>query len=325
MEKNNREFTMKAMVIESFGGEETMRMGEIPTPEPAPDEVQIRVRYAGVNPVDWKIREGYLNDRLPHHFPIVLGWDAAGEVSAVGKEVKDFKAGDNVYTYCRKPIIKLGTFAEYVCVEASHVALKPTTINFAEAASVPLAALTAWQALFDFAQLKEGQTVLIHAGAGGVGSFAIQFAHLVNAKVITTASTRNHGYVKKLGADSIIDYTKEDFVAKVKELYPEGVDLVFDCVGGDTLKKSLDCVCRGGTLVSICSYIDAHYGANQDVKTGYVFVEPNGKQLQNFAKLIEEGKLLAPNVKEFPLSDAAGVLEISKQGHTQGKLVLKVK
>lgn len=315
---------MKAMVIESFGGIETMRMGEVPTPEPAPDEVQIRVRYAGVNPVDWKIREGYLNDRLPHQFPIVLGWDAAGEVSAVGHEVKDFKAGDNVYAYCRKPIIKLGTFAEYVCVEASHIALKPTNLSFAQAASIPLAALTAWQALFDFAKLKEGQTILIHAGAGGVGSFAIQFAHLINAKVITTASTRNHGYVKKLGADIMIDYTKEDFVNSIKERYPQGVDVILDCVGGQTMKKSLDCVRTGGCLVSICSYIDAAFGKDHDVKTGFVFVEPNGEQLKHLSELIEAGKIVAPHVEEFALSDAAAVLEMSKQGHTQGKLVLKV-
>lgn len=316
---------MKAVVIESFGGIETMRLGEVPTPEPAPNEIQIRVRYAGVNPVDWKIREGYLNERLPHQFPIVLGWDAAGEVSAVGDEVKNFKAGDNVYAYCRKPIIRLGTFAEYVCVEASHAAIKPTTISFAEAAGVPLAALTAWQALFDFANLKQGQTILIHAGAGGVGSFAIQFARLIGAKVLTTASTRNRGYVTKLGADIFIDYTQNDFVNVVKEHYPQGVDVVFDCVGGQTMKRSLECVCSGGCLVSICSAIDASFGKNQGVKTGYVFVEPNGKQLQHLTELIEQGKVVSPTVQEFALSDAAAVLEMSKQGHTQGKLVLKVK
>ncbi len=315
---------MKAMVIDSFGGQEMMRMEEIPTPEPAPNEVQIRVRYAGVNPIDWKIREGYLNDRLPHHFPIVLGWDAAGEVSAIGIDVKDFRAGDAVYAYCRKPMIKLGTFAEYVCVEASHVALKPTNISYAEAAGIPLTALTAWQALFEFAQLKKGQTILIQAGAGGVGTFAIQFAHLFGATVLTTASAKNHGYVKELGADVAIDYTKEDFITHVKERYPQGVDVVLESMGGDTLKESLECVREGGCLVSISEHIDQSYGKERNIKTGFVFVEPKGDQLKNITQLIEQGKIVAPAVKEFPLADAAGVLELNKKGHTQGKLVLKV-
>src|ERR1700733_2368139 len=190
---------MKAMVIEKFGHEEQLHLGDIPTPLPSDNEVQIQVLYSAVNPVDWKIREGLMKNFLPHEFPLILGWDAAGIVKAIGKNVKKFKVGDEVFAYCRKPIVKWGTYAEYVCFDADNIALKPNNINFAEAAAIPLAGLTAWQALFDFAKLKKGESILIHGGAGGVGSFAIQFAKHAGAKVITTASKQNHDYVKKLG------------------------------------------------------------------------------------------------------------------------------
>jgi NADPH2:quinone reductase len=315
---------MKACVIESFGGAEVMKIKEVPKPEPKPNEVLIKVVCASVNPVDWKIREGYLKSRVPHEFPIILGWDAAGVVESVGKDVHGFEGGDHVYAYCRKPVVKDGTFAEYVVVDARHVSHKPENLTMAQAASIPLTALTAWQSLFDFANVREGNTVMIHAGGGGVGSMAIQFAKNAKAKVITTASAKHHAYVKKLGADVIIDYTKDDFVEKVKEVAPKGVDFVYDTVGGGIAEKSLGLVKDGGSLVSIVELIDESFGARNKVKTGFVFVAPNGQELETIAKLIEEGKVVAPLIEEFVLDDAPEALEKNRAGHTQGKIVIHV-
>lgn len=316
---------MKAMVIESFGDVEKLHFEEIPTPQPADNEVQIQILYTGVNPVDWKIREGYLKNRLPHEFPIILGWDAAGIVTAIGKNVRKFKKSDEVFAYCRKPTVKWGTYAEYTCFDADNVAIKPKNISFAQAAGVPLAGLTAWQALFDFAKLKKGETILIHAGAGGVGGLAIEFAKNAGATVITTASTENHPYVKKLGAAHAIDYRKNNFVKEVKKLAPQGVDVVLDTVGGDTLRQSLDLLKPQGRIVSIVEQLDPKIAQEKNVRFGFVFVSPNGQQLKQIADLIEQNKVVAPNIEELPLSDAKKAQELSKKGHTKGKIVLKVK
>ena len=309
------------MVIEAFGGLETLRFQEMPRPRPQEHEVSIEVHYASVNPVDWKICEGYLKSRLPHQFPLILGWDAAGVVAEVGANVRNFKVGDPVFAYCRKPIIQEGTFAEYVCFDAAHVALKPLNITFKEAASVPLAGLTAWQALFDFCHLKKNQSVLIHAGAGGVGSFAIQFAKLKNAVVYTTCSNANYEYVKSLGADYIIDYTAQDFADAIKE----NLDIVFDTVGGETLKKSVSLVKQGGNLVTITEMIDSAIGEKNQIHAGFIFVRPNGSELMEIAQLIKENKIKIPALIEMPMQSANKALQVSKAGHTRGKIVLKIK
>lgn len=312
---------MKAMVIDAFGGPEALHFQEMSTPHPNEHEVSIEVHYAAVNPVDWKIREGYLKSRLPHQFPLILGWDASGVIAEVGTNVRNFKVGDPVYAYCRKPIIQEGTYAEFVCFDAAHVAHKPTSISFAEAASVPLAGLTAWQALFDFCRLKENQSVLIHAGAGGVGSFAIQFAKLKNAVVYTTCSDINFDYVKSLGADYIIDYTKQDFTDVIKEK----LDVVFDTVGKDTMKKSIPLVKRGGNFVTITEMIDSELGEKNHIHAGFVFVRPNGTELMEIAQLIDQGKVKIPALIEMPIERATEALELNKAGHTRGKIVLKIK
>lgn len=316
---------MKAIVIESFGDVEKLHFDEVPTPQPGDNEVQIQILYTGVNPVDWKIREGYLKKKFPHEFPIILGWDAAGIVTATGKNVRKLKKGDEVFAYCRKPTVKWGTYAEFTCFDADNVALKPKNINFAQAAGVPLAGLTAWQALFDFAKLKKGETILIHAGAGGVGGLAIAFAKNAGANVITTASTENHAYVKKLGAHHAIDYRKNNFDQELKKLAPQGVDVVLDTIGGDTLIKSLDVLKPQGRLVSIIEQLDPKIAQDKNIRFGYVFVSPNGLQLKQIAELIEQGKVLPPNIHELPFSDAKKAQELSKTGHTKGKIVLKVK
>lgn len=315
---------MKAIIIEEFGGPEKLKLTEVATPLPGPHDVQIKIKYTAVNPVDWKIRDGLLQNRIPHEFPIILGWDAAGIISAVGQQVKNFKVGDEVFAYCRLPTIKWGTYADYICVPASYVAFKPKNINFAQAASFPLAGLTAWQVLFDNAHLKKDETILIHAGAGGVGSLAIQFAKTVGAYIYTTSSEAKHDYVMALGADVAIDYKNENFVDRIKKDHPEGIDVVFDTVGGQTLRDSYSLLKPGSRIVSIVEPPNQQLADQFGAKAIYVFVSPNGQELQEIAKLIEEGKVEPVPYQEMPLEKAKEAQEINQQGHTTGKIVLKI-
>lgn len=313
------------MVIDSFGGAEQLHLDDCPMPKPSDHEVLIEVYYTAVNPVDWKIREGLLKGLIPHEFPLIPGWDAAGVIAETGKNISQFKKGDEVFAYCRKPLVKWGTYAEYVSFDGEHVALKPKNITFAQAAAIPLVGLTAWQALFDFANLKAGEVVLIHAGAGGVGSLAIEFAKQAGAKVYTTASQENHGYVKKLGAHVPIDYRRDNFVDKVLSLEPQGIDVVLDCVGKQTLVDSFKVLKSSGRIVSIVEQVDPKLIAKYKVQGGFVFVKPNGKQLALIADLIDQGKVFPPNIEETALTSAASAQEKIRQGHTRGKIVLKVK
>lgn len=314
---------MKAVTLNQFGGVEQLRLTEIPTPQPGANEVQIQVAYTAINPVDWKICSGSFK-KIPHKFPLIPGWDAAGKISAIGKNVTKFKVGDEVYTYCRKPTVQWGTYAEFVCFEAEHVALKPKKLNFAQAAAIPLVGLTAWQGLFDHAKLKQRESILIHGGAGGVGSLAIELAKNTGANIYTTASKNNHDYVKKLGANFAIDYSSEDFVKKIKSSLPEGVDVVFDCVGGETLEKSYSILKPKGRLVSIVNKPDEEKCKTYNIVGTTFLVEPNGNQLKQLAELIDQGKLNAPHIKEMPLSQFAEAQEENRRGHTRGKIVLRV-
>lgn len=315
---------MRAMVIDDFGGPERLHLAELPDPRPAPGEVLIRVIFAGVNPVDWKIREGMLAGRFPHHFPLIPGWDAAGTVAAAGAGVDGFAVGDRVFAYCRKPEVQWGTYAEYVVVPADAVAPMPRTLGFAEAATIPLAGLTAWQSLFEAANLKKEQWVLVHAGAGGVGSLAVQFAKHIGARVLATASAANHAYVRGLGADDVIDYTRTDVVAAVRERVPDGVDVVYATVGGDVLRDSYRAVRRGGFVVSIVDQPLQEEAARAGAEHAYVFVEPNGRQLQQISEWIDAGEVRAPEVTEMPLADAAKAQELNRAGHVRGKIVLAI-
>lgn len=315
---------MNAIMIESFGGPDVLKQGKSLKPFPEDNEVQIAIKYAGVNPVDWKIREGLLKSRMPYKFPLILGWDAAGVVTAKGKNVNKFDIGDEVFTYCRKPVIQQGTYAEYICFDEEHVALKPQNISLAQAASIPLVALTAWQVFFDLGKLEKGHKVLIHAGAGGVGGFAIQFAKYVGAEVWTTAKKQNHPYVKDLGADHVIDYQTQDFAQEIKKSVPAGLDFVFDTKGGETLQKSIPLVKKGGQIISIVEQVDEEICKEKGIKSGYVFVRPNGHELETIAELISQNKVKPLEINEMKLSDAKAALEMSKQGHTKGKIVLTI-
>lgn len=312
---------MKAVSFDNFGGVEVLTYREHPKPTPGKGEVLIQVRAAGVNPVDWKIREGLLKTRLPHQFPIIPGWDVAGTVAAIGTGCRRFKKGAAVYAYARKPIIKDGCYAEFVVLPERNVADKPASLDFAQAASIPLAALTAWQSLFDAANLRKGQTVLIHAAAGGVGGFAVQLAKWKGARVLATASAPNHEYVRSLGADEVIDYTQTDFVEAVRALAPKGVDVAYDTVGDDVQVRTIATLRKGGSLVTILAPRPETQAA-RGIKLHYVFVAPNAAQLAKLARLADSGKLKTHLAAQFPLEQAAEAHRMIQTGHTRGKIVL---
>lgn len=315
---------MKAVIIQSFGHEDELKLADVPRPEPAPGEVLIRIAYSSVNPVDWKIRKGLLRQAIPHKFPLILGWDAAGTVESVGRGVTRFKPGDQVYAYARKPEVQWGTYAEYTTLIESSVARMPSNIGFNEAAGIPLVGLTAWQCLHDAARLRAGETVMIYAGAGGVGGMAIQFAKAAGARVLTTASRRNHEYVRSLGADAVIDYHDEDVAAAVQRQAPEGIDVVVDTVGEEAQSESLRFLKEGGRLVSVIEMPNAEKAARIGVKPLYVFVTPNGAQLEEISRLIEAGKVRPLAIDELPLEEVAQAHLRSEEGHVRGKLVLRI-
>jgi NADPH2:quinone reductase len=313
---------MKAIAINEFGGQDKLQLMDLPAPEIKSGEILLRVKAAGVNPVDWKIREGYIKDLFPYDFPIILGWDAAGIVEQAGEEVTRFQKGDEIFAYCRKPVVQGGAYADYIVLEEEHAAIKPKNISFEEAASIPLAALTAYQSLFDAAKINPGETVLIHAAAGGVGGFGVQLARDRRATVLGTASGHNSGYVQDLGADRVVDYSQVDFREAVRSEYPDGVDVVFDCVGGEVLEKSADIVKKGGRLISIVD--DPTDLARDDIYKEFVFVAPNSTQLTELARMVEQGRLTTHLSQVFPfgLEEAQKAHELSESSRTRGKMVL---
>jgi NADPH:quinone reductase-like Zn-dependent oxidoreductase len=313
---------MKAIVINDFGGRDKLQLTDPPVPTVKEGEILVRVKAAGVNPVDWKIREGYIKDLFPYEFPIILGWDAAGIVERTGPGVTRFKQGDEIFAYCRKPIVHGGAYAEYIALEEEHAAMKPKNISFEEAASIPLAALTAYQSLFDAARINPGETILIHAAAGGVGGFGVQLAKDNGTVVWATASGNNEKYVKNLGASEVVDYTKEDFREAIRSQNPDGVDVVFDCVGGEVLRKSAEIVKEGGRLVTIVD--DPSDLPRSDIQKEFVFVAPNSSQLTELARMVEQGRLKThlSQVFDFGVDEARKAHELSESGHTRGKMVL---
>lgn len=308
---------MKAIRIHQFGGTEVLRYEDSPQPIPGADEVLIRVHAVGVNPVDAKIRAGKLQGRVDHKLPLILGWDVAGSIEQTGADVTQFKSGDAVYA--RPDIARDGAYAEYIVVRASEVALKPESLDFIHAAAVPLSALTAWQSLFIAGDLQPGQTILIHAGAGGVGHYALQLAHWKGAHVITTASARNTDFVRALGADDVIDYTRARFEDVARD-----VDMVFDTVGGDVQQRSWQVLKRGGILVSILALTVPDEAEQHGWRSAYVFVQPSAQQLTQLASLIDAGNIKPHVDNVMALSDAAKAHILIQGGHARGKIVLNV-
>jgi NADPH:quinone reductase-like Zn-dependent oxidoreductase len=309
--------TMKAVRIHSYGGPEVLALEEMPRPEPGNGEVLVRVHAASVNPVDWKVREGYLREMLPHRMPLVMGWDASGTVEATGPGVTRFKVGDEVFS--RPDILRDGTYAEYVVIRETEVAHKPGTVDHLHAAALPLAGLTAWKSLIETAGVAPGQRVLIHGAAGGVGSYAVQLAKWRGAHVIATASAQNHEYLRGLGADEVVDYRSVRF-----EVVVQGVDVVFDTIGGDTQERSWQVLKRGGILVSIIAPPSAEKAAALGVRQAFVFIQPDAAVLAELAGLVDGGKLRIYVEAVLPLAEARRAQELSQGGHVRGKIVLKV-
>lgn len=324
MNANEIKKTMKAVLIEEFGGLDKLKLTDVPRPHPSEGEVLIRIKAAGVNPVDWKVRIGRLEGRLHHKFPLILGWDLAGVIEETGYSVKRFKKGDEVYAYCRRPVVQHGTYAEYAAVPESYVSPRPRSLSFEESSSIPLAALTAYQAIYDAAKLKNGESVLIVGASGGVGGFAVQFAKMVGATVIGVASEQNHSYLKELGADWTIDYVNTDFVDTFKNQFSDGADVVFNLVKGDTILKARECAKKGGRLVSIGDDPASRFPDEKEIKLHYVFAEPNVIQLDHIRELVESGKLKTFVCAQYTLSEVKKAHEQMETGHTRGKIVLKV-
>jgi len=270
-----------------------------------------------VNPIDWKVREGHMKDFWPHKFPLILGWDLSGVVEELGKGVSRFKIGAEVYS-CPDPT-RDGAYADYIVVRESQLALKPKSLHHIRAATVPLAALTAWQALFDTAQLQPGQSVLIHAGSGGVGHLAVQLAKRKGAYVLATASTKNQDLLRKLGVDEPIDYTQQRF-----EDVTRNIDIVLDTIGGETQKRSWSVLKKGGNLVSLVQPPSEEKAKELGVRAVFVGGQPNGAQLAEIAKIIDSGKLAPIIDRILPLSEARRAHELSRSGHTRGKIALRV-
>lgn len=310
---------MKAITFTEFGAADVLSLTDLPEPLVAPDGVLIRVRAAGVNPVDAKVRSGYLQTAFPHHFPVVPGWDVAGVVEAVGPAVTAFTAGDEVMGYARKDHIQGGTYAELVAVSERVLAPVPASLDFAEAAALPLAGLAAWQSLCTL-DIGPGDVVVVHAGAGGVGHFAVQLARARGAaRVIATASPHNSDFLASLGAEPV-DYGA-GLVSRIAELVGgDGkVDAALDFVGGEALEAA-------GAMVRNPRRHSSIVNAQQVLAQGgrYVFVRPNGEQLRELGRIAESGRLRVEIAHRLPLAQASDAHRLIEGGHVRGKIVLLV-
>ncbi len=324
---------MHAMIIRKTGGPEVFEYAEIETPEAGPGEVLVRVACAGVNPADWKNRQGLLEQYRPYQFPYIIGFDAAGIVAAVGEGVDAFETGERVFTPTNHGQGGQGSYAEYTVANADRVARIPDTLSFAGAAALPVAALTAWQGLFDRGGLQPDQMALIHGGSGGLGSFAVQFARWAGARVAATCSTPNVNYLKSLGVERVIDYAEEDIARAVTGWAPQGLDYLMDAVGVSTLPDALELVRGGGTFVSIPTLVDdgdisaaATAAAEKGVQRVFSTMDDAGcaPTLEKIAGLLASGDIKLPPLQEFPLRDVARVHRILQEGHNRGKMVLRV-
>ncbi|MFF2202583.1 NADP-dependent oxidoreductase [Streptomyces sp. NPDC058145] len=307
---------MKAISYSRYGGPEVLEYGEVDDPKVGPDSVLVKVRAAAVNPVDWKCREGYLDQILAAVFPVIPGWDVSGVVVRPGASVPEFSVGDEVIGYVREDFLSRGTFAEYVAAPVRTLARKPRNLSFEEAAGLPLAGLTAYQVLVKALEVKRGETVLVHAAAGGVGSLAVQIAAHLGARVIGTASEHNHDFVRGIGGEPV-SYG-EGLAERVRGLAPEGVDAVFDTIGGDTLKVSANLLAPEGRLVSIADPEVVGFGGR------YHFVRPDAEDLRKLSELAEQGVVSVHVQEAFPLERAADAHRLNQEGRTRGKIVVTV-
>jgi NADPH:quinone reductase-like Zn-dependent oxidoreductase len=308
---------VKAIAISRYGGPEVLEQVELPTPKIGLDGILVRTRAAGVNPVDWKIRQGYLDAGFPSHFPLVPGWDLAGVVEAVGPAVTTYAVGDEVVGYVRRDHIQHGTYAELVPAPERALAPKPAELDWAAAAALPLVGLTAYQAL-KAGYVDEDDSVFVNAAAGGVGHVAVQLARLLGAdRVIGTASERNHDFVRELGAEPVA--YGDGLVDRVRELAPDGVDMALDAHGGDALTSSASVVRQASRLVSVTDPATV-----QRLGGRYVFVRPDPVDLTALTGFAADGRLKVHIERTFPLAEAAEAQRLVEQGHVRGKVVLLV-
>lgn len=333
---------MKAFTIQKYDKKGALKLTDIPVPILKEDEVLVEIHAAGINPLDAKIKSGEFKLILPYKFPLILGHDLAGIITQVGTKVTQFKIGDEVYS--RAADFNIGTFAEYIAVKEDNVTLRPSNISMEEAASLPLVALTAWQALVESADLQKGQKVFIQAGSGGVGTMAIQLAKHLGATVATTASEKSFAMLKELGADVLIDYKKEDFETILKDY-----DVVLNSQDTKTLEKSLRILRPGGKTISISgpptpdfaraigaawfvkialsllSYGIRKRAKKAGVNYSFLFMKANGKQLQEISKLVKQNVIRPVVDKVFSFDQANDALEYVAAGAVKGKVVLKIK
>lgn len=332
---------MKAFMIDKYGKADVVRLADMPEPALQDDDVLVEIHAASINPLDLKIRSGEFKLLLPYRLPLIMGNDCSGVVVRVGARVKRFKVGDEVYA--RPHQDRIGTFAERIAIKEDGLAFKPKTLSMEEAASIPLVGLTAWQALVEKGQLKKGQKVLIHAGSGGVGTFAIQLAKHLGATVATTASAANAEMLKKLGADIVIDYKKDDFATALT-----GYDLVFDTQGGEILKKSIGVLKAGGKVIGIAGPPDPDFAESsgaawffklifgllsysvrsaakrRDASYSFLFMRANGDQLGKIAALIDAGVIRPVIDRVVPFAETKEALAYVDSGRTKGKVVIKM-
>lgn len=332
---------MKAFILDRYKKSGALRFGDRPEPELGDEDVLVDIHAAGLNPLDSKIRDGAFKPLLPYRPPFILGHDMAGRVVRIGAKVRRFKAGDEVYARPRDG--RIGTLAERIAVHADDLALKPTNLTMEEAASIPLVGLTAWQALVDRAGLRKGQKILIHAGSGGVGTFAIQLAKHLGATVATTTSTANVDLVRSLGADVVIDYKTQDF-----ENVLSGYDVVLNSLGGDTLQKSLSVLKPGGTLISISGPPDPDFARQKGLNWGlrqlmrllsfgirrkakgrglaysFLFMRADGGQLSQITALVEAGAIRPVMDRIFPFKATNEALAYLDTGRSKGKVVVQL-
>jgi NADPH:quinone reductase-like Zn-dependent oxidoreductase len=312
--------SMKAVRIHQYGGTEVLRYEDAPQPEPQPGEILVRVHAAGINPVDWKTRAGSgMSGRYGEAFPMIPGWDVSGVVETVASDVSAFKPGDEVFGMVRFPDIG-SAYAEYVAAPAAHFALKPSTVDHVQAAAVPLAALTAWQALFEAANLSAGQRILILGASGGVGHLAAQVAKWKGAYTIGTSSTANLDFLQTLGVDESVDYTRQRLDEAIAP-----VDLVLDTVGGDIAAQAYALVKPGGSFVSIVGAANPEKGLAGEVTSANILVHTSASQMAQIADLMAEGCLQASISEVFPLTEVAQAHEFGQnRPQRRGKLVLQV-
>jgi len=332
---------MKAFVVERYGDSDGTRIADVPEPVPGAGEVLVRIHAASLNPIDFKTREGRVKAILPYSLPFILGSDLAGVVEKLGPDVKQFKVGDEVYGRASK--MRIGSFAEAIAISEDNIAPKPSNLDMCQAASIPLAGLTAWQAFVDRAKLRPGQKVLVHAGSGGGGTLAIQIPSHLGALVATTTSTPNVDWVRKLGADNVIDYRKQDFTKLVRDY-----DVVLDTLGGQALAKSVGVLRSGGKIVSISGPPDPAFAreigagkplvfamflmslgirlraGSRGVGYEFFFMRPSGAQLRELTKLIEANKLKPVVDRVFPFSQVKAALDYLETGRAKGKVVLQM-